>query len=139
MPAVRLAKYHPQCQKNSSNAFFLFDLLKILTEMLPTAYVPAESATRYQANEARTVAGLISAEMEPTLYDIHGFVKEILDWASDLPPHDPNFEYEYIWSMYGKCFHHMGRAGVANSSILTIILNSLGDGWDDSLLHFWDW
>lgn len=90
--------------------------------------------TGYQANpETRTVAGLINKWNPIALYDIHGFVKEFLIEPA-TPPHDPNFEYDLLADLMLDNAHHMGRAGVANSSYDKYIIPKLdwGDGWDDS-------
>ncbi|KXT83610.1 hypothetical protein STRDD11_01389 [Streptococcus sp. DD11] len=90
--------------------------------------------TGYQNNpETRTIAALINKWNPIALYDIHGFVKDFLIEPA-TPPHDPNFEYDLLADVMLENAHHMGRAGVANSSYNKYIIPKLdwGDGWDDS-------
>ncbi len=66
--------------------------------------------------------------MESTvLYDIHGFVKEFLVEPADTAARSETFEHDLLSENMLENAHHMGRAGVANPSM--IATSSLNPDW----------
>ncbi|MGG7620335.1 M14 family metallopeptidase [Bacillus coreaensis] len=64
--------------------------------------------------------------------DMHGYVNGFLIEPT-TPPHNPNFEYDLLYSNMIDQAHAMGKAGISNSAYNSYQIPALdyGDGWDD--------